>query len=30
MPKIPIVSAKQAIKAFSKLGFTIVSQKVAI
>lgn len=27
IPKTPIVSAKQAIKAFSKLGFTIVSQK---
>jgi len=27
MPKTPTVSAKQAIKAFSKLGFSIVSQK---
>jgi len=27
MPKIPVISSKQAIKAFTKLGFSVVSQK---
>jgi len=27
MPKIPVISSKQAIKAFIKLGFFVVSQR---
>lgn len=27
MPKIPLISAKEAIKAFKKIGFSIISQK---